>query len=383
MSPMLHCHDPKLSVGAVKLASSSTAQRTHHVVIIKGDGIGPELTDAALLVLDEVQRRSREFSLEMEYHEGGAELFRRHGYNLSNQSLQAIKEADVMMKGPTGLPDVRREDGTEAGSLGGVLRFGLDVYANVRPIRLLPGVAAPLKLAPGDVNYVVVRENTEGLYLSRGKGVGNDSAMTDTLMVTRAGTERIARFAFELARERHGAPEDGVRRVTCIDKSNVLASYAFFRRIFDEVAEGYPDIERGYLYGDAAAQALVMRPQQFDVLVMENFMGDLLSDLGGGTVGGIGLCPSSNVGDTHAYFEPIHGSAPDIAGENRANPISQVLTLAMMLERLGETEAARLVDAAVWHALESGKLQIASTGQPEGGTRAAAEAIARALGEVA
>ncbi len=383
MRSVLHCRRPPITRRCFDLASASTVQRTHRVVIIKGDGIGPELTDAALLVLDEVQRRSGTFSLELEYHEGGAELFRRQGYNLSSQSLQVIKEADAMMKGPTGLPDVRREDGTEAGSLGGVLRFGLDVYANVRPIRLLPGVTSALKLGPGEVDYVVVRENTEGLYLSRGHGIGNDSAMTDTLMVTRLGTERIARFAFELARKRHGAPADGVRRVTCVDKSNVLASYAFFRRVFDEVADEYPDIERGYLYGDAAAQALVMRPQQFDVLVMENFMGDLLSDLGGGTVGGIGLCPSGNIGDTHAYFEPIHGSAPDIAGENRANPSSQVLTLAMMLEHLGETEAARLVDAAVWHALESGGLRIAGSGQPEGGTGAAAEAIAKAVGQVA
>ncbi|MCI0815587.1 MAG: isocitrate/isopropylmalate dehydrogenase family protein, partial [Chloroflexi bacterium] len=151
----------------------------------------------------------------------------------------------------------------------------------------------------------------------------------------------------------------------------------------DEVGEGYPGIEREYLYADAAAQALVVRPQHFDVLVMENFLGDILSDLGGGTIGGIGLCPSGNIGDDHAYFEPIHGSAPDIAGQDRANPISQVLTLAMMLDHLGERAAARLVGDAVSGALESGRLVIGDGGQPVGGTRAAGETIASVVAELA
>ena len=356
--------------------------RTYNVIVMEGDGIGPELTDAALSVLRTVERHGR-FSLSLDHHEGGAEVFRKHGYNLSSQSLQAIKQADAMLKGLTGLLDVRRPDGTEAGSLGGVLRFGLDTYANVRPVRLLPGVITPLKLEPGDVDYVVVRENTEGLYLSRGHGIGNDSAMTDTLMITRLGTERVVRYAFELARRRSGAPADGVSRVTCVDKSNVLASYAFFRRVFDEVAEEYPDVQRGYLYADAAAQVLVMRPGQFDVLVMENFLGDLLSDLGGGTIGGIGLCPSGNIGDQHAYFEPIHGSAPDIAGKDRANPISHILTLAMLLDHLGENASGDRVREAVWRALESGSLQITALDQPEGGTKQAAVAIAAAVDELA
>ena len=355
------------------------AERTHRVTLIEGDGIGPELVAGALAVLEAAQARVGGFRLDLDYHEGGAALYRREGRNLSEASLHAIKASDALMKGPTGLPDVRRPDGTEAGALGGVLRTGLDVYANVRPVKLLPGVESALKLRPGDVDYVIVRENTEGLYLSRGKGVGNDHAMADTLLMTRAGTERIARFAFELACRRNGAPGDGVRRVTCVDKSNVLASYAFFRRVFDEVGEEYPDVEKQHLYGDAAAQALVMRPATFDVLVMENFLGDLLSDLGGGTVGGIGLCPSANVGDEHAYFEPIHGSAPDIAGQDRANPISQILTLEMMLYYLGEQQVGEAVGRAVWRALESGALRIAANGQPEGGTSRAAQAIADAL----
>ncbi len=359
------------------------APRTHQVVLIRGDGIGPELVDAAVAVLEAVERSAGGFHLVLDLHEGGAELYRQAGYNLASQSLQAIRLADATMKGPVGLPDVRFPDGTEAGVLGGVLRTGLDTYANVRPVRLLPGVPAPLRAEPGEIDYVIVRENAEGLYLSRGKGIATESAVADTMMITRKGTERIARYAFELASGRSGAPADGKRRVTCVDKSNVLASFAFFRRVFDEVGEGYPEIEREYLYADAAAQALVVRPQHFDVLVMENFLGDILSDLGGGTIGGIGLCPSGNIGDEHAYFEPIHGSAPDIAGQDRANPISQVLTLAMMLDHLGERAAARLVGDAVWGSLESGRLKIGDGGWPLGGTRAAGETIASVAAELA
>ena len=351
------------------------------MALIEGDGIGPELVAGALAVLEAAQARVGGFRVELERLEGGAGLYRREGRNLSEQSLQTVRASDALLKGPTGLPDVRRPDGTEGGSLGGVLRTRLDVYANVRPVKLLPGVELALKLRPGDVDYVIVRENTEGLYLSRGKGVGNEQAMADTLMVTRAGTERVARFAFDLARKRSGAPSDGVRRVTCVDKSNVLASYAFFRRVFDEVGEEYPDVEKQHLYGDAAAQALVMRPGTFDVLVMENFLGDVLSDLGGGTVGGVGLCPSANVGDARAYFEPIHGSAPDIAGQDRANPISQILAAAMMLDYLGEAEASEVLRGGVWRALETGALRIGANGQPEGGTRRAAQTIAEAVGE--
>jgi isocitrate/isopropylmalate dehydrogenase len=360
--------------------AKSTGKRKHNVVIIKGDGIGPELVDASLVVLDAVQRRDESFELDLDFHEGGAGFYLSAGHNLAPESLMAIRKADATMKGPVGLPDVRRPDGTEAGVLGGVLRTGLDTYANVRPVRLMPGVPVPIKAEPGEVDYVIVRENTEGLYLSRGKGIGTENAMADIMMITRQGTARVARYAFELARSRAGAPEDGVKRVTCVDKSNVLASFAFFRAVFNEIAEAYPDVVAEYLYADAAAQALVVHPQHFGVLVMENFLGDILSDLGGGTVGGIGLYPSGNIGDKHAYFEPIHGSAPDIAGQDKANPISQVLTLALMLEHLGETEAAALTRGAVYGALESGALQLAEFGQPVGGTRKAAETIANTLG---
>ena len=224
-----------------------------------------------------------------------------------------------------------------------------------------------------------MRENTEGMYLSRGKGIGTDQAMADTMLITRKGTERVCRYAFELARKRNGAVSDGKRRVTCVDKSNVLASHAFFRSVFDEVADHYPDVEREYVYADAAAQALVMRPQTFDVMVMENFLGDILSDLGGGTTGGIGLCGSGNIGDTNAYFEPIHGSAPDIAGHDKANPISQVLTAAQMLEHIGERRGAELLNRAVFDSLNEGRLKVGPYTQPVGGTAAAGRTMADVL----
>jgi 3-isopropylmalate dehydrogenase len=348
---------------------------THRIVTIAGDGIGPEILGSALEVLAEVERRLDGFHLELEAHEGGAACYERTGKNLSDESLEACRVADGALKAPVGLPWVRRPDGTEAGLLGGVMRNGLDLYANVRPIKLWPGVDGPLKAKPGQIDYVIVRENTEGLYLSRGLGVGNDEAMADVLLMTRKGVARVTRFAFDVARRRNGRPADGTKRVTCVDKSNVLRSFWFFRQIFEEVAEEYPDIEKDFLYSDAAAQALVQRPWDFDVMVMENFLGDLLSDLGGGTIGGLGMCPSGNLGAAAAYFEPVHGTAPDIAGQGVANPVSQILSAAMMLEHLCEDEAARLVHQAVWQALESGDLSIQANGRPRGGSAAATKAV--------
>lgn len=194
---------------------------------------------------------------------------------MAADAIESVRRADATLKGPVGLPAVRHRDGTEAGLLGGILRNGLDLYANVRPILLLPGVESRLRAAAGDIDYVIVRENTEGLYASRGKGAGNDNAMAGTLLVTQAGCARIARYAFELAATRKGAPADRVRRVTGIDKANVLRSMAFFRSVFIEVGAGYPEIEAECLYVDAAAQALVMQPEHFDVIVTESMYGDM------------------------------------------------------------------------------------------------------------
>ncbi|CAM02471.1 3-isopropylmalate dehydrogenase [Saccharopolyspora erythraea NRRL 2338] len=245
------------------------------IAVIPGDGIGPELVRSAVEVLRAAAGRDVELRFTSE--DAGADAFRRTGSAMSAATLERIRTRyHGVLKGPVGLPGVRHPDGTEAGLLGGVLRGGLDTYANVRPIALLPGVDAPLRGTA--VDYVIVRENTEGLYLSRGRGVGNDRACADQLLMTRHGVERVVVHAFELATRRTGAPADGVRRVTCVDKSNVLRSFAFFREVFDEVATRYPQVEADHRYADAAGHDLVADPGRFDVLVMENFLGDILSD---------------------------------------------------------------------------------------------------------
>jgi 3-isopropylmalate dehydrogenase len=225
---------------------------------------------------------------------------------------------------------------------------------------------------PGQIDWVMVRENTEGLYASRGNGIvaNTGQAATDTLMITRLGSERIIRYAFEEARRRNGK-----KRVACVDKSNVLRSMAFFRRIFKEIAQHYPDIEPDFLYVDAAAQALVLEPDRFDVIVTENLFGDILSDLGGATVGGIGVCAGANIGDHHAYFEPIHGSAPGLAGQGRANPLAAILAGGLMLNYLGRSDSAARIERAVEQAFLDRAIVLRPDGSAESGTQAVAEAV--------
>lgn len=350
--------------------------RTHEVALIDGDGIGPELVESAVEVLDALASRHG-FTLNFTRFRGGAAAYTDLGTNLEPGALERFqsREFAAIMKGPVGLPGVRRPDGTESGLLGGVLRGGLDTYANVRPIQLFEGVKTPVVHAPGTIDYVIVRENTEGLYLSRGLGIGTSNAMVDQLFISRAGTERVARYAFELARTRNGAPADGVRRVTVVDKSNVLRSFALFHDVVEEVAKEYPDIELDHRYSDAAAHDLVLTPSHFDVVLTENFVGDLLSDLGAATVGGLGMCGTGNLGDGAAYFEPVHGTAPTIAGQDCANPSSQLLCAAMMLEHIGEPAAAAALRDAVRAAFREGIVRLDEFGRPAGGTRAVTRGI--------
>jgi 3-isopropylmalate dehydrogenase len=348
------------------------------IAVIRGDGIGPELVAATLDVLDVLVSR-HDLALQLVEVDAGADTYRRTGVACSAANLELLRDGvAATLKGPVGLPDVRLPDGTEAGVLGGILRTGLDTYANVRPVLSLPGVAPVLARAER-IDYVLVRENTEGLYASRGRGVGNRWAVGDTMMITREGCLRVCRKAFQIARARAGAPADGARRVTCVDKSNVLRGHALFREVCTEVAAEFPDIELEYLYADAAAQALVLRPGEFDVLVMENFLGDVLSDLGGATVGGIALCGAGNIGDGAAYFEPIHGSAPALAGRNLANPVGQILAAALMLEHLGHPGPTGELRRAVADALGSGDARINPDGSAVGGAEAVAQAVLQQL----
>lgn len=357
--------------------------KTYTVVVLKGDGIGPEIIDATLRVLEAVRKREDRFQLNYQFYPAGAECYRHTGTNLSSEAFVACQKADAILKGPMGLPDVRNPDGTEAGLLGGVLRTGLDLYANVRPIRLFPEIATALagKLAE-DIDYVIVRENTEGIYFSRGQGEVTPEGVKDTIVITRAGTERIVRFAFELARTRSGAPQDGIKRVTCIDKSNVLRSFALFRQVFLEIGEQYPDIEKQCLYADAAAQALVLWPERFSVIVCENFLGDIFSDLGAATAGGLGFCGAANIGARHAMFETTHGSAPSLAGRNKANPIAQMLAGGMMLNHLGEVEASACILTAVETICREKRVWIDADGCPVEGTQWVTDAMVECLEEI-
>lgn len=352
--------------------TTRSAVRELTVAVIEGDGIGPELIASASSVLREAAR-AEGVTLTLREENGGADYYQRTGTPLDEGTLDRLRAADGVLKGPVGLPWVRRPDGTEAGLLGGVLRIGLDTYANLRPIRLVPGVTGASRHRPGDIDYVIVRENTEGLYLSRGCGVATRDAASDQLFVTRSGVERVSRFAFELARGR--AVPDRVARVTCVDKSNVLRSFALFRTVFDEVAADYPDVVADHLYADAAAHELVAHPERFDVLVMENFLGDILSDLGAATAGGLGMCGSGNIGDQAAYFEPIHGSAPTIAGKDSANPTAQILSAAMLLDHARQPAAAARIRRAVDRAFAEGAIDLDGAGSPVRGTRAATEAV--------
>lgn len=350
---------------------------SYHIVVLPGDGIGPELTDVTLDVLRAVQQGSG-FELRFDMHEAGAGTYLKTERNISSETLEACSQADATIKGPVGLPSVLFPDGTEAGVLGGVLRPGLDAYANVRPIRRYPNVQAALPNA--NIDYVVVRENTEGLYASRGRGFVTKDVVLDTMVISRHGVDRVCRKAFEMAGQRSGAPEDGVQRVTCVTKANVLRGFAFFRDIFFEVARDFPGIHAEELYADATAARMVQNPEHLDVIVTENMFGDILSDLGGGTIGGLGMCPSGNIGDTNAYFEPIHGSAPGIAGKDMANPISMVLSGAMMLDWLGQMAAGNRIRQAVASALADGAIRLLPNGCAEGGTKAAGRAIIERLG---
>lgn len=332
---------------------------TYRIATIEGDGIGPEVTQAAIRVLTEACG-SKGLSFEM--RPGGAGHYVRSGEVLPEETFVACRDMDAILHGAAGLPGVVYPDGTEVGNdLHLRLRFRLDLYANMRPVRLLRGVRSPLRDTEGGIDYVIVRENTEGLYASRGAGVLlRGEIASDTLVVTRKGTERVARFSFDLARRRQGAPRDGKRRVTVCDKANILRTYAFFRAVCDEVARDYPDVEIDYAYADAITVHLVKRPDFYDVIVAENMFGDIISDLGAATAGGMGISPSAEIGDRQALFQGAHGSAPDIAGQGIASPLATILSGSLMLRWLAErhgdaglAQAADRIDAAVETVLAS------------------------------
>jgi len=329
-------------------------QASFDICVLPGDGVGIEVIEATVAVLEKLQQ---EFSLRLRAYPAGALHYGKTGEALPQATFEAAKRADAILFGAMGWPEIRYPDGTEiAPQLD--LRFRLALYAGVRPARAIPGVA-PVLADPRarEIDLVLVRESTEGLFASRGKGtVQDDREARDTMVITRKGSERVHEFAFRLAARRK-------KSVTCVDKANVFVSMAFFRKVFDEVAARHPGIEARHHYVDAMALDLVRKPWEFDVLVTENMYGDILSDLAAGLVGGMGMAPSADIGDGHGLFQPCHGSAPDIAGQGRANPTAAFLSAAMMLDWLAErsgngalSTAARKLERAVDEVFSSRKM---------------------------
>jgi 3-isopropylmalate dehydrogenase len=342
-----------------------TDQGAFQIVVLPGDGIGVDVIAEAVKVLHAVQRGGAMPTLRLQTYECGAVCYQRTGSDLPAATLDAARAADAVLLGAMGHPEIRKPDGTEL-TPQVTLRVVLDLYAGVRPCKLYAGARCPLaNVQPGDIDLVILREQTEGLFASQNGGIVlHDQVATDTLVMTRPGVRRIAEFAFRLAQERRYARPGRSPRVTCVDKANIFKSYAFFRKVFDEVAATHPAIPAEHTYIDAQALYLVQRPGWFDVIVTENMFGDILSDLASGLVGGMGMAPSADIGDEHAVFQPAHGTAPDIAGKGIANPIAAILSAGLMLTWLGQRhgnspliQAAARVEQAVAHVLAGGKVK--------------------------
>ncbi len=333
------------------------------IAVIPGDGIGQEIVTEGIKVLQAAQEIVSGFELEFESFNAGAELYRETGEALPQTVFDACQASDAIYLGAIGLPDVREESGPEVG--GQVmfkLRFDLDLFAGVRPFKLYQGVRSPLANV-SKIDFVVLRENIEGLFASYGGGsVVADEVATDTLVITRKGTEKITEYAFQLALKRNGRVYDGQKMVTCTDKSNVFRSFAFFKNIFEQVADRYKgQVQKDHVLIDAITLLLVQQPHMFDVIVTENQFGDIISDLAGALVGGMGMAPSGDIGYHHAMFQPAHGSAPTIAGKGIANPVAAILSGRMMLDWLGDQHhhqaaktAAAAIELAVMNTLKTG-----------------------------
>ncbi len=307
----------------------------YRVAVIPGDGIGPEVMSAAVSVLTEMQDRSGKFGFEFKEYMAGDAYKAKTGCAMTEETFEAVKASDVCLFSAVG---------ATAKEVILPLRQRLNLFANIRPAKVYPNVPN----VKGQMDMVLVRENTEDLY----KGIqdGGPDWGVAMMVITRQASERIAKYAFELAKR------EGRKKVTAVHKSNVLeTTCGVFQDSCRKVAKGYPEIEFNEEIVDACAMKMVMYPERFDVVVTTNLFGDILSDLAAGVVGGLGLAPSANIGDKMAVFEPVHGSAPDIAGKGIANPIAQMLSAGMMLDWLGEKKAAKALEASVVDVLREGK----------------------------
>ncbi|MCW5687970.1 MAG: isocitrate/isopropylmalate dehydrogenase family protein [Pseudolabrys sp.] len=360
-----------------------SANSAFHIAVLPGDGIGHEVTKPALDVLRRIEETTPSLKFRFSEAPAGAEEYKATGKSMSEQTVKLAGEADAILLGACGMPSIRYPDGTEI--MPQVeLRFIYDLYAGVRPARLVPGVPSPIVGAhEHGIDFVLVRESTEGLFASMGKGVTTNDEARETLVVTRKTTERLFDFCLRLAERRKARGKEG--RLTLVDKANVFKAFNWQRGIFDERKAKFPGVKTDKLYVDACAAMMVKKPWDFDVMVMENMFGDILSDLAAGLIGGLGMAPSADIGDTHAVFQPCHGTAPDIMGQGKANPTAMILSAAMMLDWLADkhdhppaAEAGLRIEQAVDDAYRTGLKPMEYGGSD--GTAAISKAVMAALG---
>ncbi len=331
-------------------------KNSYKIAVVNGDGIGAEIVPAGVSVLDATSKKFG-FELQKENFPWGAGYYLKNGEFMPSNGIETLKSFDAIFFGAVGLPQV--DDSLPARDYTFKVRTDLQQYVNYRPVKLFKGLKSPLaNKTEKDIDFVVVRENNEGEFVQNGKIMYPDTPngfAIDTSMFTRKGIERIAHFAFKLARKRRN-------KVTNVTKSNTLIySLRFWDMVIEEVSKQYPDVVLEKMYIDNASASFVLKPEVFDVILTTNMMGDILSDLGGAIMGSLGLGGSGNINpekDFPSMFEPIHGSAPDIAGKNIANPIGQIWSAAIMLEHLGEVEAANCIVRGIESVTSSGNLTV-------------------------
>src|SRR5882672_9854893 len=347
--------------------------KTYRIGVIGGDGIGPEVTAAALGVLDACEQRFGFRTERTSFPWSGAHYLAT-GERLTLEKMAPIREQDAVLMGAIGHPDAPRGMIERDVIIG--LRKGLDLYVNLRPVILYDDRLSPITgKGAREIHITVIRENTEDAYTQEGQrtGVGTPQEVaTVPMRFTRPGVQRIIRYAFELARK------NGQKHVTLVDKANAIPIQEIWREVFEEVGAQFSDVRRDAMYVDAAAMWMVQKPEQFDVIVTTNLFGDILSDLGAALAGGLGTASSGNINPGKvAVFEPIHGSAPKYAGKGVASPIAAIGALALLLDHLGEADAAKAVDAAIRDGLRNGTIKGVEAGSQ--GTRDVGELIARTV----
>ena len=313
------------------MSTSNKKDNKYQIAVIPGDGIGKEVMEATISVLDEL-----DVDFDYIYGIAGDECNEEHGTPLPQETIDIVRDSDACLFGAAG---------ETAADVIVKIRQEMKMFANLRPVKSYPNTKSVFE----NVDFMIVRENTEGLYIADQEEETEDGAIAKRV-ITREAEERIIDYAFQYAKDNNRT------KVTAVHKANVLKKTdGLFKEIFYEVSEKYPDIDTEDFYVDATAMYLVTQPQEFQVVVTTNLFGDILSDEGAGLVGGLGLIPSANIGADGALFEPVHGSAPDIAGQQKANPIAMMLSAIMMLRYLGENDAADKFDAAILKVLSEGK----------------------------